>query len=304
MTRTKAAPSHGLGPDGLLIVDKPAGITSHDVVYQVRRMLGGKVGHTGTLDPAATGVLPLVLGRATRLAQFLTADEKEYLAWIRLGMRTDTFDLEGRVLEESAPPVLAPETAERILGRFRGPIRQLPPMFSAIKVHGERLYRAARRGEEVERAEREVTVAGLDLLKQDRERWWLRVVCSAGTYIRTLANDLGEALGCGAVLESLQRTRVGAYAIDAAVPLADVMSRWEVALIPIDRLLPEWAEVAVGAECAVRVIHGNPFPAPEEVSAGRVRVTFRGQLLAVARVSCGQVQPEIVVARVGEMPAP
>jgi tRNA pseudouridine55 synthase len=224
--------------DGILILDKPAGLTSHDVVARVRRILHTRrVGHTGTLDPFATGVLVICLNRATRLAQFLSGDEKEYLATIKFGYGTDTGDLTGRALGPAVEARhLSPQLLAAALEHFRGCIRQVPPMYSAKKIGGERLYEIARRGHQIERRPIEVEIKEIELSvpryssrhgeascfrdQADGTRdFSLRVVCSAGTYIRTLAEDLGRRLGIGAHLTELRRTRAGTCEINRAVTL-------------------------------------------------------------------------------------
>lgn len=282
--------------DGVLVIDKPPGPTSHDVVDQVRRRMGGKVGHTGTLDPAASGVLPLVLGRAARLSRFLTSGVKEYLAWLKLGLRTDTFDLEGTVLGELTVPEISAAAVEQLLDRFRGEITQLPPMYSAVKIGGERLYRAARRGEDVDRPRRQVSIFELEVLEIEPVRWLLRIRCSAGTYIRSLADDIGRELGCGAALESLRRTRAGDFTLAQAVPL----DRWETggeeALIPMARLLPDLPALELDCPTAAGVLHGNWIDAHPQAPEGWVRLLFQGRLLALGKASASGIHPEIVVA--------
>ena len=223
--------------DGILTIDKPDGVTSHDVVARVRRILRTRrVGHTGTLDPFATGVLVVCLNRATRLAQFLSGDDKEYLATIRLGRRTDTGDLTGAVLSPAADARhVSAEAVREALAHFRGRIRQVPPMYSAKKVGGVRLYEMARRGEEIARQPIEVEIKEIELCPPSREAagdpgracdaadgtkdFDIRVVCSSGTYVRTLAEDIGLRLGVGAHLAALRRTRAGACQISRAVTL-------------------------------------------------------------------------------------
>ncbi len=206
--------------DGVLVVDKPAGMTSHDVVDVVRRLARTRrVGHTGTLDPMATGVLVLLLGAATRLAQFMTGERKAYRAVIRLGEETTTYDAEGEIVARH--PVAASEAdVEAALARFRGTFRQVPPMYAAIKVRGRKLYEWARQGKEIARPPRTVTVHRLELLAWQPPELTIAVVCSAGTYIRSLAHDLGQALGCGAYLRALTRTASGAFTLAEAHPLA------------------------------------------------------------------------------------
>ena len=294
---------------GVLVVDKPAGPTSHDVVARARRALGlSRVGHTGTLDPLATGVLPLVIGRATWLAQFLTADEKEYLAGVRLGVSTATYDAEGRAGQVAGPPPHVPAAAlEAALEAFRGTFAQVPPAFSAKKVDGTRAYRLARHDRAIEMRPVTVTVRELELVAFEEGLAAVRLVCSSGFYVRSFAHDLGQQLGCGAHLETLRRTRSGQFHESAAVPL-DTLERLgeasAAALIPPERLLTELPAVVVSARGARRLSHGNtlgpddledgPRPAGE---AGPIRVLdAHGALLAVARVRApGLLHPVVVL---------
>ena len=250
------------GFDGVLIIDKPAGPTSHDVVARVRRALGlSRIGHTGTLDPLATGVLPLVIGRATRLASFLSATDKEYEAGVRLGAATETYDAAHRA--GPAPP--APEgidaaRIDRALDEFRGTYAQMPPPYSAKKIDGVPAYRLARRSEPVELRAVTVTVSDLSLSSYDEGLARLRVRSSAGFYVRSLAHELGARLGCGAHLETLRRVRAGTFDETAAVALAAVeaegrgASQW---IVPIDRLLPHVPAVVLNERGVRRATHGN-----------------------------------------------
>ena len=222
---------------GVLVVDKPEGPTSHDVVTLTRRALGvSRVGHTGTLDPLATGVLPLVIGRATRLAQFLTSGDKHYEATIAFGRRTDTYDVKGRELAvcDRRP---ARDDLEAALTRFRGTFEQTPPAYSAKNIDGERSYELARRQKsDVRPKPVAVTVRRLELVSFNRERATLDMTVSAGFYVRSLAHDLGELLGCGAVLLALRRTRSGEFDLASAVPLAAILASSREQLV--DRVLP------------------------------------------------------------------
>ncbi|MFQ5845085.1 MAG: tRNA pseudouridine(55) synthase TruB [Planctomycetota bacterium] len=209
--------------DGILSLDKPAGITSLDAVTRVKHALGvPKAGHAGTLDPAATGVLLVCLGRATKLFDRLQLHDKEYHATVTLGVETDTYDAAGRVVARGPVPRLGAAGLEAALGPFRGEIRQVPPMYSALKHRGRPLYERARAGETVERAPRTVTVRELELLGFVPPDLTLRIVCTRGTYVRSLAHDLGRALGCGAHLTALRRTRSGPYRDRVALTLAAV----------------------------------------------------------------------------------
>lgn len=248
--------------DGFLLVDKPAGMTSHDVVARVRRALGERrVGHAGTLDPPATGLLLIGVGRATRILRFIEAHHKEYVAEATFGVTTTTEDATGDVIAERDASAVTREAVERVLAAFRGTIEQVPPMVSAVKVGGERLYRKALRGEDVERAARAVTIHALDLLSFEpgaRARAGFRVVCSKGTYVRTLAADIGEALACGAHLTSLRRTRVGPFPVEEAVALEDVDAA---ALRDVGDALRGYPRRDVDAAGARDLIQGKALPA-------------------------------------------
>jgi tRNA pseudouridine55 synthase len=281
--------------DGVLVVDKPPGPTSHDVVARVRKLTGMKVGHTGTLDPATSGVLPLVLGRATRLSRFFQPD-KEYIAGIRLGRTTDTYDTEGQVLEERPVPEISETAARELLARFVGTVKQLPPMFSAVKVGGERLYKAARRREERERPLREVTIHSIDVLELRSEYWLVKVHCSSGTYIRTLAHDLGREVGCGALLEDLRRTRSGEFGLTQALSMDEVATGWREAVIPIDDLLPEIPSIQLDQASSERVRHGNTIVFSGVQSDGPHRLTYQGRLLAIGQVKGDVIRPSVVLS--------
>jgi tRNA pseudouridine55 synthase len=305
--------------NGLLIIDKPAGPTSHDVVAWARRVLREKrIGHTGTLDPMATGVLPLVIGKATRLASLLSATEKEYEATVRLGAATDTYDSSGSPF--SAMPFVDPgiPTAriEEALARFRGTFEQVPPPYSAKKVAGVPAYELARKQKPVELAAVMVTVHSLELLEIGPGAVRLRMRTSPGFYVRSLAHDLGVQLGCGAHLEALRRIRAGRFGIDQAVPL-DVIDRTPEAalgaLIPVEEIATDLPAVRVNPLGAQRTAHGNflrpqdlaetgPVPglgalAPEPGTGPVFRIIDgEGRLLAVAaRGADGVLRPSIVL---------
>ena len=307
--------------DGVLVIDKPAGPTSHDIVACVRRTLSlKKVGHLGTLDPLATGVLPLVVGRATRLASLLAGASKQYDAVIRLGLITDTYDITGTVVGGADAPrpdatsaeidglQPSPETIAHAAAGFVGSYPQRPPPFSAKKIDGVRAYDLARRRQPVEVTPAQVTVEALTVLSIDGPRVRCRVVCSSGFYIRSLAHDLGDALGCGGCLETLRRERHGPFNLQAAVPLAQIVekSAWVATqFVPMGSLLPSIPAVVVSDQGARRAAHGNPLRVADIVPAaglplpntGRVRVLDeRGRLLAVAdRRGDGTLHPKIVL---------
>ena len=255
------------GPGGFLVVDKPGGVTSHDVVDAARRWLGTRrVGHLGTLDPQATGVLPLAVRDATKLVPFLEGGSKEYVGAIHLGVRTDTLDGDGAVLERFEGTLPEERQVAEALAAFEGEILQVPPMFSALKHGGVPLHRLARRGEHVEREPRRVRVERFAMLLYEPPRVRIEVVCSPGTYVRSLAADLGERLGCGAYLEELRRTRSGPFRLEQAAPLealeeAAVQGKLEERLLPEVEAL-DMPVLSLGEEEAQRVSHGGELPVP------------------------------------------
>lgn len=222
---------------GIIIIDKSEGWTSQDVAAKLRGVFHERrVGHGGTLDPMATGVLPIFIGRATRAVEFASESSKEYIAGLKLGVITNTQDTTGEVLE-TRPVTVTREDLELVLDRFRGPIEQLPPMYSAIKINGKKLYELARKGKEVERRPRAVTIHSLEVMGQDSpEKFSLRVGCSKGTYVRTLCHDIGQALGCGGAMSSLRRTMAAGFTLEDAVTLEQVLDADDPAslLLPVD----------------------------------------------------------------------
>jgi tRNA pseudouridine55 synthase len=249
--------------DGVLVVMKEAGWTSHDVVAKLRGLMGGmKVGHAGTLDPAATGVLPVLVGRATRVAEYLVEWDKEYRAVMRLGETTDTQDATGSVLTRAHVSPIQHETLLDVLSCFRGRQLQLPPMYSAVKVGGRPLYKAARAGQTIERQERSIDIHTLELLSIEGRDVTMRVVCSKGTYVRTLCADIGDALDVGAHLLTLERRRVGPLSIDDALTVRQIgeclaAGRLRDHLATIDHTLASLPAVVVTDEDAQRILHGG-----------------------------------------------
>ncbi|MDO3376680.1 tRNA pseudouridine(55) synthase TruB [Geoalkalibacter halelectricus] len=279
--------------DGLLLIDKPRGITSHDVVARVRRILRTRrVGHTGTLDPMATGVLPVAVGRATRLVEFLMADSKTYRATLKLGEITDTQDADGQIVERRQVSDITQERVVAACRAFLGDIAQTPPMYSALKKDGVPLYRLARQGIEVERAARRVRIERIDLLSWELPFLEIEVDCSKGTYIRTLAHDLGAFLGPGAHLVQLCRTRSGAFSLEECLDLenlsADACPGATPGFLELSEILRGVSRLAVDEAGAARLAQGIP-PTALQVEAtpgedGDLVVLMRGRrLLAVAR---------------------
>jgi tRNA pseudouridine55 synthase len=277
--------------DGVWVIDKPSGPTSFDVVKRVRHALKEKkAGHTGTLDPMATGVLPVCVGEATKLAGFMTAGDKAYDATIRLGAETDTQDAEGKVVATGTVPAVSREMLEKALAPFRGALAQKPPMYSAVKVGGKRLYELARAGEEVERVERSVTVYALELRDFSATELTVSIRCSKGFFVRTLAHDLGQAMGCGAHLSALRRTACGPFTLDQAVSLEalEAGSDLSARAVPLEDALSDVPAVRVTEPDARRVMHGVPI---EVAVQGRVRVLSpTGRLLAVAEAERGRLR--------------
>jgi tRNA pseudouridine55 synthase len=271
---------------GFLNIDKAAGMTSHDVVARVRRLVGRgvKVGHAGTLDPAATGVLPVALGHATRLIEYLSNVRKGYRGLVRLGVTTGTDDAEGEVLATAAVPPLTPELIESAVAPLRGAIMQVPPMYSALHHQGQRLYDLARAGKTVDLAARPVQVDALEWELGGPDELVITVACGKGTYIRALARDIGAALGCGAHLAALQRTFVGPFSIGDAVALADLQAnpgRLALALIPPEAALAGWPAAHLDAEGARRVRNGLPVALDDAPGEHARAYDEAGALLAV-----------------------
>ncbi|MGE0643681.1 MAG: tRNA pseudouridine(55) synthase TruB [Nitrospira sp.] len=290
--------------DGVLIAYKETGWTSHDVVAKVRKLLGeSKVGHAGTLDPGATGVLPVLVGRATRIAEYLVDWDKEYCAVLRLGETTDTQDASGQVLTTSDPSHVDGAAIRTAVAQFRGAQRQLPPMYSAVKVGGQPLYKAARAGKVLDRVERSVTIHELEVLAIHGRDVTLRIVCSKGTYVRTLCADIGQFLGVGGHLYALERSRVGPLQVDQALTIGQIehhlmAGTLQNQVLSLDHLLSRLPAVVVDAEQAQRVVHGNPvFPAGMSqlpVSPHPLSVRLKneaGQLLAIGTHDTRSVGP-------------
>lgn len=272
---------------GIIIIDKPQGWTSNDVVSRLRRVFNTRrIGHGGTLDPMATGVLPVFVGRATRGVEFFEHAEKTYETTLRFGITTDTEDTTGKVLTER-PVSLTKEDVLEILPQFRGEIMQIPPMYSALKVNGQKLYDLARKGREVERQPRPITIHELELLDFSGNEARLRIRCSKGTYIRTLCKDIGEALGCGGCMAQLRRVRAGEYTLDGAIPLERLLAESDAGmdvehyLIPIDTMFASVPRLNLTKNQARAVRNGGSFSCDK---AGRWRVYGpEGEFLALCQ---------------------
>ena len=277
--------------DGVLLLDKPVGLSSNDALIKAKRVLNAKkAGHTGTLDPFATGLLPLCFGEATKFSQDLLEADKSYEATVHLGIMTTTGDTEGETIEER-PVDVTREAIEAALARFRGPILQVPPMYSALKRDGKALYEYAREGITLEREARPVTIHGLSLIDYTAPFLKILVTCSKGTYVRVLGEDIGAALGCGAHLNALRRVQVGSLTTERMITLEDLQAHADPLslLAPVDALLSSFPSVELTTELAKRFLNGQRLALGKEVvqvpaELGRVRVYCEGKLLGTANL--------------------
>ena len=290
--------------DGVLLLDKPVGLSSNDALIRAKRVMNAKkAGHTGTLDPFATGLLPLCFGEATKFSQDLLEADKTYEATVHLGIRTDTGDTEGEAIE-TLPVDVTVEQIEAALARFRGPILQVPPMYSALKRDGKALYEYAREGIVLEREARPVTIHALELIAYEAPMLRIRVTCSKGTYVRVLGEDIGAALGTGAHLNALRRIQVGALTLDGMITLEALQAHADPRslLAPVDALLSTFPAVELTAELAKRFLNGQRLALGKEAVAvppeqGRVRVYHEGKLLGTANLQEWSIlAPERLIA--------
>jgi len=272
--------------NGILLIDKPSDWTSHDVIAKLRGILRERrIGHAGTLDPMATGLLTVFVGRATRAVEFAEAETKTYITKLRLGLTTDTQDITGRVLSETEVSV-SREELEAVLPRFLGEILQVPPMYSAIRVDGQRLYKLARQGVEVERKARPVTIHGITILDETDGDFDLEITCSKGTYIRTLCHDIGKVLGCGGTMAALRRTRVGGFSLEEAYTIEQVAEAEDKSglLLPVDTLFAGYPVLTISADCEQKFRNGQRVRIDAGV-LGRCRVYGQsGEFLALGEV--------------------
>ncbi len=299
----------GRAVTGILLLDKPLGITSNDALQRVKRLYrAAKAGHTGSLDPLATGLLPVCLGAATKFSAFLLDADKRYRVRVRLGVTTTTADAEGEVLEARAIDGIDEARVQSVLPAFTGLIEQLPPMYSALKQGGERLYKLARQGLEVERTPRPIHIFALDLIACELPEIELDVHCSKGTYVRTLAEDIGHALGCGAHVSQLRRTGVGPYAehlvefitLERVRDLADqegAAGKLDALLLPLDSALDHWPAVRLSADAAFYLQQGQAVLVPQAPTEGLVRLyDVHKHFMGVGEIQDdGKVQPKRLV---------
>lgn len=279
--------------NGILLIDKPSDWTSMDVCAKLRGIFHERrIGHSGTLDPMATGLLVVFLGRATRAVEFAEADSKEYIAGLRLGVTTDTQDTSGNVLSTCKADVTEAQLLEA-LQRFTGPQSQIPPMYSAIKIGGKKLYEIARKGESVKRKARDITIHSIEFLGWQDSDALIRVRCSKGTYIRTLCNDIGQALGCGGCMSYLRRTAAGAFSLEQALTLEQVQQAKDRGdaqshLLPVDRLFEAYEAITLSARREAELRNGFRFPTKAAEATYRV-YSENGEFLALCRAEEGKM---------------
>ena len=281
-----------MGTNGIIVIDKPQGWTSMDICAKLRGMYREKrIGHAGTLDPMATGVLPVFIGRATRAVEFADKGDKEYVAGLKLGIVTNTQDTSGEVLE-SHPVSVTPDQLEEALAKFRGDIEQIPPMYSAIKVNGKKLYELARKGKEVERKPRPVTIHALTLEEQiSPDEFVIRVRCSKGTYVRTLCHDIGQVLGCGGTMSSLRRTMAAGFTLEQAVSLDTVQNSEDriSLLLKVDAYFSEYPALTVAGSAEKKLRNGMTLVMPQ-LEPGQYRVYGEsGEFIALCAANDGKL---------------
>ena len=301
MSRARGGRQKGRVIDGVLLLDKPIGLTSNQALQRVTRLFDArKAGHTGSLDPLASGLLPICLGQATKVSGFLLNAGKRYQVVARLGQRTDTGDADGQVIKERPVPALDRGLVKRVLAQFEGSQTQVPTMYSALKHQGQRLYKLARQGIEIERQPREIEIHGLELLSLEADALELEVACSKGTYVRTLVEDIAQALGTVAHVIVLRRLGVGPYAegrmykLEGLEALAEQgMERLDELLLPVDSALEHWPSVELGADSAYYLMQGQAVMAPGAPSSGKVRLYDEGHgFLGIGEVKLdGRVAP-------------
>lgn len=296
---------HGRDISGVLLLDKPAGITSNLALQKVKRLFNAaKAGHTGSLDPIATGLLPICLGEATKMSAFILDADKGYRVTVKLGVRTTTGDTEGEAAEIRPVPGLSSAQIESVLARFRGPIQQIPPMHSALKRDGQPLYKLAHQGIEIEREPRPVTIHQLTLVELRNDELDLEVLCSKGTYIRTLAEDIGEVLGCGGHVSMLRRTVAGPFTLDRAYTLDQLaqirnesFAALDDCLLPTESALIGWPDVSLSDDLVYHLLRGQAVLVPRVPLEGFVKLYGGGRFLGVGHIlDDGRVAPKRLIA--------
>jgi len=296
--------------NGILLLDKPVGLTSNAALQQVKRLFkAAKAGHTGNLDPLASGLLPLCFGEATKFSAFLLDSDKHYVGTCKLGVTTTSADAEGEVLERKPVENYSRAEVEAVLAGFVGEIEQIPPMHSAIKVNGQPLYKLAHQGKEIAREPRRITIYALELVSLEGDELVLDVRCSKGTYVRTLAEDIGRQLGCGAHLSALRRTGAGPFAIEQAVPLSELehlaesgLAALDETLLPVEAALGDWPQLVLTDNTAYYLRQGQAVQIPQAPTSGLVRLFVGDQhrFIGVGRILAdGRVAPQRLVSHGG-----
>ena len=295
----------GRNINGILLLDKPIGLTSNAALQTVKRLFkASKAGHTGNLDPLATGLLPICFGEATKISSFLLDSDKHYIGTCKLGVRTSTADTEGKVLETRPVGKLTEQRVKEVLHQFIGQVEQIPPMHSAVKVNGTPLYKLAREGKEIERKSRRVTIYEITLLRLEGDELEIELHCSKGTYVRTLAEEIGEALGCGAHLSALRRTASGPFELEHAVSLPELehladsgFEELDDLLLPIEDALSDWPMVNMSKNTAYYLQQGQAVQVPKSPTTGWVRLhPDDGKFLGIGQIlEDGRVAPKRLI---------
>lgn len=281
--------------DGILVVNKPAGYTSHDIVSKIRRQLNiKKVGHTGTLDPLATGVLPILLGNGTKLSKYLINHDKEYIATIKLGEKTETGDIEGKVIEQKEVASLLQEEIEKVLKSFIGKQKQIPPMYSAIKINGKKLYEYARNGEVVEVQAREIEIYNIEFLDYHETQIKFKVACSKGTYIRSLCEDIATKLGTVGTMSALQRTQVGEFSLENSITLEELKNMQKLSnyLITPEVLFSDKSKISLTQNELVQFLNGMKLKKTSE--NGLYRIYVEEKFIGIGEINNNMLKREYV----------
>lgn len=296
--------TNGRDVNGIVLLDKPMGITSNSALQKVKRLFNAnKAGHTGSLDPLATGLLPICLGEATKLSGYLLEADKAYIGTCKLGVRTNTADAEGEIIEQHEVDKFSEAQINQVLEQFIGTSEQIPPMHSAIKQNGQPLYKLAHQGKEVERKPRTVHIRSLDLLRMDGDELDISLQCSKGTYVRTLAEDIGRTLGCGAHLSALRRTVTGSFHLDQAITLEQLAQLAEVgfdeldtAIVPMEQALSDWPVIEVTENTAFYLLRGQAIQVAKAPVDGCVCLVSDGRFLGIGEVmGDGRVAPKRLI---------
>lgn len=279
--------------DGIIIINKPKGCTSHDIVYKVKKACGEKVGHTGTLDPNATGVLPILIGTGTKLSKYLIDHDKKYLATIKLGIKTSTGDNEGEITEKKAVPILNEQTIQKALEKFIGKQTQTPPIYSAIKVKGKKLYEYARKGEQIQIPSREITIYSISLIKINTDELQIEVECSKGTYIRTLCEDISNELGTVGYMKELQRTKVGQFTIEQAIDSNLTKQDIENNIISLEMFLKNFESIQLNNKELTQFLNGVKIT--KNVKNGIYKMYNNGNFLGTGIIEQEKLKRDIII---------